>query len=126
MKKTVLLILIIFVLILGSSLSSDAARGGGGFHDQGHFGVGVVVGPGWGPWWGPYPYVYPYPYPYYPYEYDASPVVIQSEPEYFEPQSQAPQYRYYCTDPGGYYPSVSRCSKGWMKVVPNPAGSGPE
>ena len=120
MKKTVLLILTIFALVLGSSLPSDAARGGGGFHGHGHFGVGVVVGP----WWGPYSYGYPYPY--YPYGYDASPVVIQSEPEYLEPQPLAPQYRYYCSDPGGYYPAVARCPKGWMKVVPNRAGSGPE
>ncbi len=119
MRKAILVILAVLVLILGNSVSGEAARGFHG-HGHGHFGVDVVVGPGWGPWWGPYPYYYPYPYA-------TAPVVIQSEPELIvEPQPQEQQYRYYCKDPGGYYPYVKQCPKGWMKVVPAPAPSGPE
>ena len=27
-------------------------------------------------------------------------------------------YWYYCTDPAGYYPYVSQCTKAWIPVVP--------
>ncbi|TKI07011.1 hypothetical protein FCN80_08405 [Martelella alba] len=30
---------------------------------------------------------------------------------------KGPQYRYYCPEPAGYYPAVSRCPKGWLKVA---------
>ena len=34
---------------------------------------------------------------------------------------QDPGYRYYCTNPAGYYPAVANCPTGWLKVVPGPA-----
>jgi len=119
MKKTALLAMATLALVLFGAMPSYADRGGGHFHHGGgHFGVGVVIGPGWGPWW---PY-YGNPYPYYA----APPVVIEREPEmYVSPQPQAQSYWYYCSDPRGYYPQVQRCPKGWMKVVPD-SGAGPE
>jgi hypothetical protein len=73
---------------------------GGGPH------VGVYFG---GPVWVPPPPVYYYPPP---------PAVVYVAPP--EPQTyieQAPQYRYYCQQVGGYYPQVPSCPGGWMKVV---------
>jgi len=64
-------------------------------------------------------------HPYYPY-YPPSSVIIQQPPEiYVQPApSEGPAYWYYCKDPQGYYPTVKRCPKGWMRVVPpeNPSG----
>lgn len=79
---------------------------------------GVWIGPGWGPGWiGP-------------------PLIVRQEPRrgpeadppvepelQVEPESEQ-RYRYYCPDPRGYYPYVSQCPKGWMKVVPD--GAPPE
>ena len=119
MKTLARIIFAILVVFLIGSLpgSSAYARGGHGGHG-GHVGVGVWLGPGWGPgWWGPY--YYPYYYPYY----QASPIVIEQEPEtYAQPSQQAeqPTYWYYCKDPQGYYPYVKQCPGGWMKVVPTP------
>jgi hypothetical protein len=104
MKKTIISILAVMALVLGSA-APGLARGG-----HGHFGVGVVVSPGWGPWWGPYPY------PYY-----SAPVVVEREPTlYLEPQAQEQHYWYFCNNPKGYYPYVKTCPDGWMKVVPTP------
>jgi hypothetical protein len=109
MRKTVFVLLAAMALILGNSVAGNADRG----HGRGHFGVDVMLGPGWGPWWGPYPYGYSYPYP-------SQPIIIQKEPElYLEPQTQEQQYWYFCTDPKGYYPYVKKCPNGWMKVVPS-------
>ncbi len=72
----------------------------------------VWLGPGYwgpGPWWGP---------PYYPYT--PPPVIVQSPPVY-EQQAPPPQesaYWYYCQSPQGYYPYISQCPGGWMRVVP--------
>ena len=30
-------------------------------------------------------------------------------------------YRYYCTDPPGYYPEIQSCPNGWLQVVAAPA-----
>lgn len=100
------------VLLLVSSLPGYAAHG--------HFRGGVWIGPGlWGPWWGA-PY---YSAPYYPY-YAPPPVIVQEhQPEIYvqpAPQSDAPVYWYFCRDPEGYYPYVTQCPKGWLKVVPSP------
>ena len=113
MKKATYIALAIVALLLAHAMPSDA-----------HFRGGVWIGPAWGPgYWGP---TYPYPsYPYpYPYAYPAPPVVIRQEPqEYIQVQpapAQEPQYWYYCPDPQGYYPKVSACPKGWLRVVPTP------
>ena len=110
MKKATYITLAVMALLLAQAMPGEA-----------HFRGGVWIGPGWGPgYWGP---TYPYPYPYpYPYGYAAPPVVIRQEPEeYIQPApQQEPQNWYYCPDPQGYYPNVSKCPKGWLRVVPNP------
>ncbi|MDR1995716.1 hypothetical protein [Azonexus sp.] len=75
--------------------------------------VGVGVGNTWGSWWGPWGH----PSPWY-----APVVVVPSEPapmiyiEKNEPSSGA--FWYYCRDPSGYYPYVSECREGWLRVLP--------
>jgi hypothetical protein len=69
----------------------------------------VFVGPS--PWWYPYPYYWP-------------PVVAQPSPPqvYVQPPETPPaeSYWHYCENPKGYYPYVSQCPGGWMRVVPQP------
>ena len=118
---------VIFLISGGANLPSAYAERTGAVrrvwhgqnvvHHGAHARVGVFVGPGWWwpGWWEPYPY-----YPYYPY-YQTPPVIVEQPTElYVQPnsQEQAPVYWYFCRDPQGYYPYVSRCPKGWMKVVP--------
>lgn len=134
MKRIVRIVLVVAVMLLTATLSAHADRGwhGHGRHG-GHFGVGVVIGPGWGGGWWPSPY-YPY-YPYYPYApyypyYTQPPVVVEQPPDVYvqpSPETQKPTYWYYCPDPQGYYPYVKKCPNGWMKVVPPENGpTGPE
>lgn len=116
---------------------------GGGWQGGRHGFWGPRIGFSFGfpaySYWGPgyYPYAYGYPYPYaYSYDdgygYDSTPqVYIQRDtgdavapaparsPEY---SSRPPEYSYYCTDPAGYYPQISNCPRGWLKVVPNNGG----
>lgn len=121
----------------GGGFSGDSgSRGYGGYggsRDHGRFrgSFGVHVDPGWGPWlWGAlllpwlyydsyrYPYTYPYPYPYY-----AQPPA-EAPPPVYDQQSPAPPEEehswYYCEDPQGYYPYVSQCPKGWLRIAPTP------
>jgi hypothetical protein len=125
MKKTICIALVTIILMLANSLPGYADRGGRGGHHGGHGGFGVSIGPVWGPgWWGPY---YPY-YPYYPYSsyspyYAEPPAVAPQQPDVYiqpAPQSEEPDYWYYCQNPEGYYPYVKQCPKGWMRVVPSP------
>jgi hypothetical protein len=125
-------------------------RGGGNWHGGGSWNRGnwhghgsrVFIGLGFGAplWgWGWWPAYYPpsysyyaaYPaYPYYvdyPYAYDyTAPSYIQKDaPAYGQQGSgQGKEYSYYCPDPAGYYPQVSTCAKGWLRVVP-PSAPGP-
>ena len=117
MKKILCIVIAAMTLILAGSSPGDAFRGGHGGRG-GHFGVDVLVGPGWwGPgWWGPY---YPY-YPYNPY-YSNPPVVIEQQPSTYiqqAPQDETQSYWYFCKNPEGYYPYVKKCPKGWLKVIP--------
>ena len=58
--------------------------------------------------------------PWYPYNYYPQPSTVVQQPQvYVQPQQQDDYYWYYCENPKGYYPYVSRCPSGWMKVVPN-------
>ncbi|MGD0885028.1 MAG: hypothetical protein ABSA46_09190 [Thermodesulfovibrionales bacterium] len=115
MKKNIffliLAVLVMFAVIQASPLPVCAARV--------YFSGGVWVGPGWGwgPWWGPA--YYPYGYgPYYPYSVVARPqVYVQSTQQ---PEEQH-HYWYFCTDPQGYYPYITQCPKGWLKVIPSSA-----
>lgn len=111
------------------ALLALTAAGGAMAHGHVHFGVGVVVGPGWGPGWGPW--YYP---PYAPYYYPPAPVVVEQvqPPVYIQqPQSVAPapaaapapaeNYWYYCAESRTYYPYVKQCAGPWQRVAPQPS-----
>lgn len=84
------------------------------------------------PYYGPpvifFPWVVPFPRFYYP----PPPVVVPPPiyvppPAYVPPPSplvvppsaqQEPAYWYYCENPKGYYPYITSCPGGWMRVVP--------
>jgi len=112
MRKAAVVVLI--GIFLGLSLC-PVARGG------------VVIGGYFGPfpyypypYYGYYPFVYPYPfyypygypYPYYSYRY-YPPTTVYVEPE-------QPFYWYFCRESETYYPYVTSCPGGWVKVVPTP------
>jgi hypothetical protein len=125
MKKVIYVFLLVAAMLFAIPLSSYAPlahagtivtvdhRGFRGFHGgwHGHHGF-------WGPrfFWGGSIVVGP---PWYPDYYQAPPVVIQQDPPtYVQPQLPQENYWYYCQNPQGYYPYVSSCPGGWMKVVP--------
>lgn len=86
----------------------------GGWHGGGHAYLGLGY---WPSWYLPYAYYYPPYYYYYPPlagAPSASPVYIQQDNE---AQSA---YWYYCADSKGYYPYVTQCPGGWLRVVPEP------
>ncbi|HVN94807.1 MAG TPA: hypothetical protein VMT62_00100 [Syntrophorhabdaceae bacterium] len=123
MMKTFFVIIVVAVfLVLGSLPTSVYAQHHGGFRGGGHLYGGHFGGPrGFGffyydPYWY-YPYYYPYGYYYPPFE-DTQP------PVYIEPEQ--PSYWYYCLNPEGYYPYITNCPGGWMRVVPTPPAPGGE
>ncbi len=97
-------ILGVAVLLLAWPVPSEA-RGPRVFFD-----IGIPFGVAPAPWWGP-PYAYAYPAP---------PVIVQPPPVYEQaaPPAPSPTYWYYCPNPQGYYPYISQCPSGWMRVVP--------
>jgi hypothetical protein len=103
---------IAFLVVTAVLATSGAPAGAWEHHRFG--GPRVFVGPLWFP-----PYAYPYPYAYgYP-----PPVVIEPAPDpqvYVQPQQAPPEesYWYYCENSKTYYPYVSQCPSGWLKVVP--------
>lgn len=118
MKKFILLALSALSL-LGAS-SASYAWGRGGYYGHGGFygpSVGISIGD---------PYYYGPP----PVYYAPPPVYYAPQPIYIEPQQQTyierndnvsngEDFRYYCSNPSGYYPQLGRCPKGWLKVVPD-------
>jgi hypothetical protein len=76
------------------------------------------------------PYAYDQPTVYggsvQPYAYDQPTVYGGSVQPYAYDQPTAyneaeqPSYWYYCRDPEGYYPYVTKCPSGWAKVAPTP------
>jgi len=94
---------------------------GGGFHDRFRlfrtvFGFGGIYPPFW---WG---YRYPfYEYGYYDnypdhryYGYDPGSSYYGNRSDYgYRSQSNARRTWYYCSDPAGYYPSVTHCNTVW-------------
>ncbi len=78
---------------------------------HGYFGFPYYYPYGYYPYYYPYPYAYPYPYTY------AQPQV------YAEPQQE---YWYYCNGSQAYYPYVTSCPGGWLRVVPTPPQPGEE
>ncbi|MGS0743131.1 hypothetical protein ACVBEF_15050 [Glaciimonas sp. GG7] len=119
MKKFILLALTAITLIAASSASY--AWGRGGYYGRGDFygpsvGVGITIGDPY--FYGPPPIYYPPP----PVYYAPQPIYIAPEPQtYIERSDAAPEFKYYCSNPQGYYPDVPRCPKGWLKVVPDNA-----
>lgn len=114
--------------------------GGWGYPAVG-FGYGFGYGAGWAaasyPWyWGAPTVAYAAP-AFYPYAYTTLPsfqldtdvsYIQQAPPRAAEvpaaPPAAAPQtgaqagYWYYCTEPAGYHPYVSQCSRPWIAVNP--------
>ena len=106
-------------------------RGGYGYGYRGwygwpYYGYGLALGAAFGyPWYYPYYGYYGAAYPYaYPYG-NAYPAAVYTAPGgAYDPGptnyvQRDPGYRYYCRDPGGFYPDVSNCSSGWLKVLPD-------
>lgn len=108
MKKIGLSFLTVLVVIGLILVGSAHAQWHGHYRGWGpgiYWGGPVVVGPSW------------YPYAYYP----QPPTNVQQAPISVEPQQQNDDayYWYYCENPKGYYPYITSCPAGWMKVVPN-------
>jgi hypothetical protein len=82
---------------------------------------------GW--WWMTGGMMYFYDEPVYPYPLEVPEIEYeltdddQTSEEYAQPPDFDPNYWYYCEDPKGYYPYVTECPDGWMKVVPPPETS---
>ena len=89
--------------------------GGWGHRHYGGWGRGYYGGWGPGIYWGGLAVAGLPWYPYY--DYPQPPTVVQQAPEY--EQQQDDYYWYYCENPKGYYPYISSCPSGWMKVAPN-------
>ena len=102
---------------------------GGGFHSGGfhhrfrHFRGGFGFGWIYAPFWWGYGYPY-YNYGYYgnypdyrSYGYDPGSSYYGNYPNYgYGSQPNARQTWYYCSDPAGYYPYVTKCNTGWQPV----------
>jgi hypothetical protein len=106
---------------------ANADDGGGGFHGSGGghfrsvFGFGGIFSPFW---WSPFWWFYGYPfvdygyYGNYPdhrnYGYDPGSSYYGNYPDSgYGSQPKARQTWYYCSDPAGYYPSVTHCNTVW-------------
>ena len=111
MRKFILFALTAMSLLAASSASY--AWGHRGFYGP-TIGIGIGVDPFY---YGPGPYYYGPP----PVYYAPQPIVVAPPDTYVErdASAQAPDYRYYCANPAGYYPQIPRCPKGWLKVVPD-------
>jgi hypothetical protein len=105
----------------GFHASGGRFHGGGFHHRLGHFhsvfGFGGIYPPFW---WG---YGYPfYDYGYYGnypdhryYGYDPGSSYYGNYPDYgYGSPPNARQTWYYCSDPTGYYPSVTHCNTVWQ------------
>ena len=124
----------------GSWRGSGGWHGGGSWHGSRVWRGGIYMGLPIGLGYGFYPYSY-YGGPYYgtPY-YALSPAEyppVPPAPIIYTEQSDDPQanlqempinaeqsnqgaWWYYCTDAKAYYPQVSQCPEGWMRVAPQP------
>jgi hypothetical protein len=112
MKKIILLALTAMSLLAASSASYAWGRHGGFYGPS----VGISIGDPF--FYGPAPVYYGPP----PVYYAPQPVYIAPERETYierDASAEAPDIKYYCANPTGYYPQVPRCPKGWLKVVPD-------
>ena len=114
MKRMIIITIIGLLLVLGIFSGLLYARGGGHFYHGA--GPRVYIGGYFGfPYYYPYGhYRYPYPDPL-PYNPD---LYTDTTPRDIEPPQQ--YYWYYCNDSQTYYPYVTSCPSGWVKVVPIP------
>lgn len=138
--RVVVAVMMIALTLVASSVS-EAHR----YYHRGYWGpyygprVGIYVGSPWywgtsGYWTAPYYWGSPwywgvpaaYGYPYWPgyatWGY-GSPAIGAEPPSYVERAAPAASTAqgsawYYCTDPPGYYPHVSLCSRRWIEVPP--------
>jgi hypothetical protein len=127
-------------LILLGSLLLTPATAWCHSHSGLAFGLGLLGGYGLG-YYGRVPYLsyygYPSGYGFAPwtgfgpgYGYSYPPVIVAptpppvyiQQPQVMPPQPQAPAgyYWHYCRDPKGYYPYVTNCPGGWLRVLPQP------
>ena len=121
MKRLICVSLLVVLMLVVSAVSGQAFRHGGGR--------------GWGPGWGPVigfglgVGLWELAHPYYPaYSYPQPVIIQQAPPDIYIQQAPQPApavaqgqaYWYYCQDPQGYYPYITNCPKGWLKVVPTP------
>lgn len=90
-----------------------AAWRGGAWHHEWHDGRF-----GW--WWFADGAWYPYDAPVYPYPTVISPLIAAPAPPPPPPVTglPPPHFRYYCSDPPGYYPQVSSCRIPFQQVSP--------
>ena len=101
---------------------ATADDGGGSHHGFGHFravfGFGGILPPPF--WWGyGFPFHPFYDYGNYPdhrdYGYDPASSYYGNNPDSgSKPNANAKQTWYYCSDPAGYYPSVTHCNTVWQ------------
>ena len=113
MRKMTIVVLIGVFLALGASSGAQGQ---------------VIIGGYYGfpfPFF-PFPFYYgyypnPYPYYYYPYSY---PYAYNYSYRYNQPtvyvEQEQPFYWYFCRESQTYYPYVTSCPGGWVKVVPTP------
>jgi hypothetical protein len=114
----------------GGSWGHSGFHGGGwrhgGWGPVRHYGgIGFgVYGLGYSPgFYGGY-----YPYGGY-YSYPSTTIIApQTSPVYIQQTQPAVRqypagYWYYCDNPAGYYPTVSKCPNGWHQVEPRPTTS---
>ena len=112
--------LLLFVAAIIQPEIASADDGGGSNHGFGHFravfGFGGILPPPF--WWG---YGFPF-FPFYDigypdhrdYGYDPASSYYGNNPDSgSKPNTNAKQTWYYCSDPAGYYPSVTHCNNVW-------------
>lgn len=102
-RNQLILLLLVLIGLITVQTSWAHWRGHG---RRSHVGVYISPFPVWRYYPPPY---YDYPPPVY-IPPPPPPVYIEKEP--------AQSYWYYCTAPPGYYPTVSECPGGWLKVLP--------
>jgi hypothetical protein len=117
--KTLLLVL---VLLVGSTSYADAGPRHGGYRGggHGHRHYGHHHHRHYSPHYG-YGHVHRfYPRFYGGIFYDVPPVWVAPAPYIgVVPAPPAAPMWYYCTDPAGYYPTVSACTVPWTPVAPS-------
>ena len=117
--KTLLLVL---VLLVGSTAYADARSRHGGYRGggYGHRHYGHHHHRHYSPHYG-YGHVHRvYPRFYGGIFYDVPPVWVAPAPSIsIVPAPPPAPLWYYCTDPAGYYPTVSACTVPWTPVAPS-------